>query len=63
MSEVYENMSLNMRKPTFRHVRPTKTQISLRIRGVILGSSLSAERKFASLAIQYAPTKDSYQTA
>ena len=33
------------------HVRPTKTQISLRIRAVWSESSLSARRNFASLAI------------
>ena len=39
------------------HVRPTKTQISLRIRAVWLVSSLSARKHFASSAIQNAPVK------
>ena len=44
-------------------VRPTKTQISLRLRAVWLESSLSASRNFASLAIQNARSEDSDQTA
>ena len=52
-----------MRKRTFCHVHLTRTQISLRIRAVWSGSSLSAWRNFASLAIQNAPSEDSDQTA
>ena len=55
--------SLYVRKRTFWYVRPTKTQISLRIRAVWSESSLSAWRNFASLAIQKAPSEDSDQTA
>ena len=44
-------------------LRPTKTQISLRIRAVWLESWLSVCRNFASLAIQNAHTEDSDQTA
>ena len=53
----------NVRKRTFWHVRPTKTQISLRIRTVWSESSLSVWRNFAYLAIQNAPSEDSDQTA
>ena len=56
-------MNLNVRKRTFRHVRPTKTQISLRIHEVWSESSLSAWRNFVSLAIQNAFSEDSDQTA
>ena len=52
-----------MRKCTFRHVRPMKTQINLRIRTVRLEPSSSALRNFAYMAIQYAPSEDSHQTA
>ena len=52
-----------MRKRTFWHVRPTKTQISLRIRAVWSESSLSTLKNFASLAIQIAHSEDSDQTA
>ena len=45
------------------HVRPTKTQISLRIRAVWFESSLSAWKNFASFAIQNVPSEDSDQTA
>ena len=47
----------------FWHVCPTKTQTSLRIRAVWSESSLSAWTTFASLAIQYAFSEDSDQTA
>ena len=50
-------------KRTFWHVRPTKTQISQRIRAVWSESSLSTWRNFAFLAIQSAPSEDSDQTA
>ena len=56
-------VSRNMRKPNFWYVRPTKTQIRLRILAVWSESSLSASRNFASLAIQNAPSEDSDQTA
>ena len=57
------HMSLPVRKRTFWHVRPTKTQISLRIRAVWSQSTLLAWRNFASLAIQNALSEDSDQTA
>ena len=44
-------------------MRPTKTQISLRIRAVWSNSSLSAWRNFASLASQNVPGEGSDQTA
>ena len=50
-------------KTTFKHVHPTKTQISLRIRAVWSESSLSAFRKIVSLTIENAPSEDSDQTA
>ena len=53
----------NVRKRTLGHVRPEKTQISLRIHEVWLESSLSSRRNFASLAIQNASSEDSDQTA
>ena len=55
-------MRRKVRKRTFWNVRPTKTQISLRIRAVWSESSLSARRNFASLAIRNAPSEDSDQT-
>ena len=42
------------RRRTFWHMRPAKTQISLRIRAGWLQSSLSAWRNLAALAIQNA---------
>ena len=56
-------MSNNVRKRTSSHVRPTKTQISLRIHAVWSESSLFAWRNFASLAIQNAQNVNSDQTA
>ena len=50
-------------KTTFWHVRPTKTQISLRIRAVWYESSLSVWRNFASWAFQNASNEDSDQPA
>ena len=44
-------------KSTFWHVRPTKTQISLRIRTVWSEPSMSACRNFPSLSIQNTPVK------
>ena len=41
-------------KPTKWHVRPVKSQISLGIRPIWSGSSLSAWRKLGSLATQWA---------
>ena len=55
-------MNRNDTKRTFRHIRPTKTQISLHIRAVWPESSFSAWRNFASLAIQNAFSEDSDQT-
>ena len=57
------SMGRNVRKHTFLHVRPTKTQISLRIRSAWSESSLSVWRNFASLVIQNAPSEDTDQTA
>ena len=57
------DMSVNVRKRTFWYVRPTKTEISLRIRAVWSQSSLSAWKNFASLTIQTTPSEDSDQTA
>ena len=51
-----------MRKRTFSHVQPTKTQISMHVRAVLSESSLSAWRNGVSLAIQNAPREDSDQT-
>ena len=45
-----QHLSHNERKRTFWHVRPMKTQISLRILKFWSESSLPAWRKFASLA-------------
>ena len=53
----------DVKNRTFWHVRPTKTQISLRIRAVWSDSLLSALRNFVSLAIQNAPNEDSDQPA
>ena len=50
-------------KQIFWFARPTKTQISLRIRAVWSESLLFAWRKFASLGIQNALSEDSDQTA
>ena len=55
-------MSSNVRKRTFWHVCPVKTQISLRIRGGTSESSFSTWKNFASLAIQNVPSEDSDQT-
>ena len=50
-------------KRTFSHAHQMKTQISLRIRAVWSESSLYAWWKFASLAIQNAPSEYADQTA
>ena len=55
------NFSRLMTKPTKRHVRPAKTQISLGIRPVWSESSLSAWRKLGSLATHWAHSEDSDQ--
>ena len=55
-------LNRNGRKRTFWYVRPTKTQLRLRIRAVWSEPSLSISRKFASLFIQNAPNEDSDQT-
>ena len=55
-------MSRLMTKPTKRHVRPAKTQISLGIRPVWSASSLSAWRKLRSFATHWAQSEDSDQT-
>ena len=47
-----------MTKPTKWHVRPAKTQISLGICPVWSDSSLSAWRKFGSLATHWAHSED-----
>ena len=49
-------------KPTKRHVRPAKNQISLDIRPVWSESSLSAWRNSGSLASHWAHTEPSDQT-
>ena len=54
--------SSNMRKRTFRHVRPTKIQISLWFSRVWSESLFSTQRNFASLASQNALSEDSDQT-
>ena len=48
-------------KPTKWHVHPAKTQISLGIRPVWSGSSLSAWRKLGSLVTHWAHSEDSDQ--
>ena len=55
--------SHNERTRTFWHVRPTKTQIRLRMRAVWSESSLDAWRNFAWLAIENELSEDSDQTA
>ena len=55
-------MSQRMTKPTKRHVRPAKTQISLGIRQVWSESSLSAWRKLGSLATHWVHSEDSDHT-
>ena len=57
----YMNRNVGLR--TFGYMRPTKTQIGLRIRTVWLELLLSAWRHVASLAIQNAPSEDSDQPA
>ena len=57
------HLSQNVRKRALWHVRPMKTQISLRIRAVWLESSLPTWRNFASLDIQNAFNEYSVQTA
>ena len=49
-------------KPTKRHVRPAKTQISLAIRQVWSDSSLSAWGKLGSLTTHWTHSEDSDQT-
>ena len=61
--EVFEYGRRQWASTIFWHVRPTSTQISLRMRAVWSESSLSAWRNFASLAIQNASSDDSDQTA
>ena len=62
-SSSISHMSRHMTKPwTKRHVRPSKTQISLGIRPVWSESSLSAWRKLGSLATHWAHSEDSDQT-
>ena len=56
------HLSRPMTKPTKWHVRPATTQISLGIRSVWSESSLSAWRKFGSLATHWAHSEDSDQT-
>ena len=53
---VSDPVNRDVRKRTFWHVRPTKTQISLRIRPV--WSSLSARKKLSILAIQNAQREE-----
>ena len=63
LSDWHKYINRNVRKRVFWHVRPTKTQISLRIGTVWSESSLSAWRNFASLTIQNASREDFDQTA
>ena len=51
-----------MTKPTKWYVHQAKTQISLCNRPVLLESSLSAWRKFGSLATYWVHSKDANQT-
>ena len=60
-SFLYEPLQ-RMTKPTKRHVRPVKTQISLGIRQVWSESLLSARRILGSLATHWAHSEDSDQT-
>ena len=60
--KLIKDLSRLMTKPTKRHVRPAKTQISLGIRPVWSESSLSAGRKLGSLATHWAHSEDSDQT-
>ena len=55
-------MSHLMTNPTKWHVHPAKTQISLGIRPVWSGASLSAWRNIGSSAIYWAQWEDSDQT-
>ena len=61
-AKTHIRLSRLMTKPTKWHVHPVKTQISLDIRPVWPESSLSAWRKFGSLATHWAYSKDSGQT-
>ena len=63
MGENTNKHSRSVRKRTFGHARPTKSQNSLRIRAVWSESSLAACRNFASLAGQDTPSEDSDQSA
>ena len=66
LTEVIETMlSMSRGKvfPTRSHVRPAKTQISLRIRAVWSESSLSVWRRIGSLANHRVPWEDSDQPA
>ena len=62
-TDVYHDMSRNVRRRTFWYVHLTNTQISLRICAVGSESSLLAWRKFASFAVQNVSSEDSDQTA
>ena len=66
MQAAMDKLALNEEKWTASRdndVRPTKTQIKLRIRAIWSESSFSAYRNFVPLAIQNAPSEDSGQTA
>ena len=58
----HNKMSRSTTKPTKWPVHQAKTQISLGIRPVWSGSSLSAWRNIGSLATHWAHTEDSHQT-
>ena len=60
--QLHPHLSRLMTKPTEWHVRPAKTQINLGICSVWSESSLSARRKFGSLATHWAHSEDSDQT-
>ena len=56
-------MSRGTEFPTRLHVRPAKTQISMRFHVVWSESSLAAWRRFGSLANNKVPFEDTEQTA
>ena len=62
MKLIQRQMSQRMTKPSKWHVCPAKIQISLGIRSVWSESSLSAWRKFGSLATHWVHSEDSDQT-
>ena len=53
----------NVRKPTFKQVRPRKTQISMRLRAILSEFLLSVWRIVVSLVIKNPHREDSAKTA